>query len=331
VKVLVTGGGGFLGAAICATLAAAGHRVRVLSRRPLPDPADVVLGDLHREQDVADAVAGCDAVVHCAARTGVWGDRAGFHRTNVTGTRHVIAACRRHGVDRLVYTSSPSVVHAGRNLRGVAEDTPYPRDFRSPYPESKAAAERLVLAANGPDLGTVALRPHLVWGPGDPHFVPRFVDQARRGRLTLIGDGSSLVDTVYVDNAADAHLAALELLRPGAEIGGCAYFIAQGEPRPVRDTIAMWVAAAGVTPEFRSVGTRTAYTLATAAETVWRLGRLTGDPPLTRFLVEQLSTDHWFDLGAARRDLGYVPRVSTDQGLDRLRAALSNDQRGNEP
>jgi nucleoside-diphosphate-sugar epimerase len=321
--VLVTGGGGFLGGAVCARLVQAGHEVRRLSRRPLPGAGAVLLGDLRTAGDVAAAVAGCDAVVHCAAKAGYWGSRAEFYDTNVRGTEHVVDACLRHGVDRLVYTSSPSVVHSGTDLAGVDESVPYATHFCSPYPETKAIAEALVLSASSSRLATVALRPHLVWGPGDPHFVPRLVARARQGRLRLIGTGEKQVDTVYVDNAADAHRSALERLAPGAPIAGRAYFITQGEPRSVRETIAMWLDAAGLPAENREIPERPARVLAGALERVWRLGRIPGEPPLTRFLVEQLSTAHWFDLTAARRDLDYSPRISTEHGLQLLRAGLS--------
>ncbi|GAA3640546.1 NAD-dependent epimerase/dehydratase family protein [Kineosporia mesophila] len=326
-RVLLTGGGGFLGRAILVQLRAAGHQVRVLSRRALPSPADepvdVVRGDLRDARDVARAVAGSDAVVHCAARTGFWGPSEDFFETNVRGTEHVLAACRRHGVDRLVLTSSPSVVHGGRDLSGVDESVPYATRFTCHYPRTKAIAEQLVLAANGSRLATCALRPHLVWGPGDPHFVPRLAEAARRGRLRQVGPGDRLIDTVYVDNAAHAHVLALGRLEPGSAPAGRTYFITQDDPRPVAATINMWLGAAGLPPEHRRIGVGTARVIAAAGETAWRLGSLPGAPPLTRFLLEHLTTEHWFDIGAARRDLGYAPLVSTARGLERLRASLS--------
>ena len=325
-KVLLTGGGGFLGQAILTHLDAAGHQVRVLSRRQLPPPAQVVRGDLRDADDVARAVAGSDAVVHCAAKTGFWGRREDFYETNVLGTQNVVAACRRHRVGRLVLTSSPSVVHGGQNLSGVDESVPYAAHFSCSYPETKAIAEQYVLAANDQELATCALRPHLVWGPGDPHFVPRFAERARRGRLRLVGPGDRLIDTVYVDNAAIAHVLALQRLHPGAPPAGRPYFITQDDPRTVAATINMWLSAAGLAPEHRQVSPKAAQAVARVAETVWRAGHLPGEPPLTRFLLEHLTTDHWFDIGAARRDLGYTPRISTAQGLDRLRASLRGPQ-----
>jgi nucleoside-diphosphate-sugar epimerase len=327
VRVLVTGGSGFLGRAVCELLARSGHSVRVLCRRAYTGPGRHLAGDLRRYQDVEAAVRGCAAVVHSAAKAGYWGPRAEFHETNVVGTAHVITACLRQSVPRLVYTSSPSVVHNGANLEGVDESAPYATTFLAPYPETKAAAERLVLAANSPRLATVALRPHLIWGPDDPHFLPRLLDRARQGRLWIAGDGASRIDTIYLDNAADAHLLALERLEPGAPIAGRAYFVAQDDPRPIREVIGMWLAAAGVPVRPRQIPVAAARMLAHAVELGYRLSGARSEPPLTRFLVQQLTTAHWFDIGAARRDLGYTPRIGTEEGLALLRAHLHNQHR----
>lgn len=331
-RVLVTGGAGFLGSAVCAGLARRGHDVRLLGRRRPPGgtAADqVVVGDVRVPADVERAVRGCAAVVHCAARAGHWGPAAQFHATNVTGTRNVLQACRRHGVGRLVYTSSPSVVHGGRDLHGVDESVGYATAHTAAYPRTKAAAERLVLAADGSPLdgggvlATVALRPHLIWGPGDPHFLPRLVDRARRGRLWLLGDARWLVDTVYVDNAADAHVLAVDRLAPGSPIAGRAYFITQDDPRPIGETLAMWLAAAGLPPPRRRLPVPVARAAAGVLEAGYGLLGVRAEPPLTRFLVQHLTTAHWFDISAARRDLGYRPRVGTAQGWELLRSHLA--------
>lgn len=323
-KVLVTGGGGFLGRAVCRRLAEAGHRVRTLNRRPRPDASGVEqrIGDIRCRDDVRSAVEGCDAVVHCAAMAGTWGPPAEFHAVNVTGTRNVLHACRELGVERLVYTSSPSVVHNGTDLDGVDESAPYATRWTAPYPRTKARAERMVLAANSPHLATVALRPHIIWGPGDPHFLPRLVGRARRGRLYLIGDASRLIDTVHIDNAADAHLLAVERLSPRAPVAGRPYFITQDDPRPIGEMVRALVAAAGVTPRPRHLPVAVARPLAASVEAAYRLLGVHREPPLTRFLVEQFTTAHWFDIRAARRDLGYRPRVSTEEGLAALAERL---------
>ncbi|MFD0662146.1 NAD-dependent epimerase/dehydratase family protein [Thermocatellispora tengchongensis] len=229
-KVLVTGGGGFLGLAVCRRLAARGDTVRSLQRRRHTelDALGVTqhLADIRDRAAVRAAAEGCEVVVHCAAKAGAYGPERDYWETNVDGTRSVLDACAHTGA-RLVHTSSPSVVHDGRDLEGVDESAPYARGFTAPYPRTKAAAERLVLAAAG-TVPAVALRPHLIWGPGDPHFLPRLV--ANRHRLWLIGGRDKTIDTVYIDNAADAHVLALDRLGPGSPLCGRAYFITQGSP-----------------------------------------------------------------------------------------------------
>jgi nucleoside-diphosphate-sugar epimerase len=234
----------------------------------------------------------------------------------------VIAACRAHRIERLVYTSTPSVVSAGGDLEGVDESVPYPAHFEAEYPRTKALAERLVLEANGPELRTVALRPHLVWGPGDTQLVARIVARARAGKLRLVGDGKALIDVVYVDNAAEAHLLAADRLEPGSPVAGKAYFISQGEPIPVGAMINAILAAAGLPAETRTVPPRVAWFAGWMLEGLHRVFRPGVEPRMTRFLARQLSTPHWFDISAARRDLGYSPRVSTEEGLRRLAKSL---------
>ena len=257
---LVTGGGGFLGGAIVRLLRQRGDSVRSLARGDYPGLRDLgveqIRGDLADPEAVRRAVEGCDVVFHVAAKAGIWGPFEDFHRINVEGTRNVIAACRATGSRRLVYTSSPSVVFDGRDMEGVDESAPYAERFEAPYPATKAEAERLVLAANDADLATVALRPHLIWGPGDNHLVPRIIARARAGRLRRIGRRPNLVDSIYIDNAAEAHLLAADRLAPGAPIAGRAYFISQGEPRPLWDLVNRILRAAGVAPVARSVPTR---------------------------------------------------------------------------
>jgi nucleoside-diphosphate-sugar epimerase len=226
---------------------------------------------------------------------------------------------KRHDVPKLVYTSTPSVVHAGHSIEGGDESLPYPDEFESPYPRSKAAAEASVLAANGSKLATVAIRPHLIWGPGDTNLVPQIVARARSGRLRFVGDGSNLVDTVYIDNAVDAHLAARDRLEVGAECAGKAFFISNGDPRPLRDIVNGIVIAAGLEPVDRTVSLPVALAVGRVFEVAHRaLGR-DGEPLMTRFIARNLATAHWYDISAARRLLGYQPRVSIEQGFERLR------------
>jgi nucleoside-diphosphate-sugar epimerase len=321
-KVLVTGGGGFLGGAVVRRLRGRGHDVRSFTRSAYPWLAELsveqTLGDLADPEAVARAVAGVDVVVHTAARAGIWGRPAEFVATNVTGTANVLAACKAAGVRRLVYTSTPSVVHGGADLEGADESVPYPKHFDAPYPETKAAAERAVLAANGPELATVALRPHLIWGPGDPHLIPRVIARAKAGRLRKIGTRPVTVDVTYVDNAADAHVLAVEKLDVGTPPAGKAYFVSNGEPVELWEFLNRVLAAAGVPPVTRSVAAWKARLAGYVLERAYRWLRLPGEPAMTRFVAAQLSTSHWYDITAARRDLGYAPAVSVEEGLKRL-------------
>ena len=326
-KALVTGGGGFLGGAIVRLLSARGDTVRSYSRGEYPAltrlGVEQVQGDLADREAVIRAAAGCDVVFHVAARAGIWGSYAEYHRANVTGTENVLAACRHHGIGRLVYTGSPSVVFDGRDVAGGDESLPYPAHYEAHYPRTKALAEQLVLAANSPPLATVSLRPHLIWGPGDNHLVPRLVARARAGKLRRIGNRPCLVDTVYVDNAARAHLLAADRLAYDGAVAGKAYFISNGEPLPLWEMVNRILAAAGLPPVTRSVSPTVAVAVGACCEILWNVLRLPGEPPMTRFVARELATAHWFDISAARRDLGYVPEISIDEGLKRLAEWLS--------
>jgi nucleoside-diphosphate-sugar epimerase len=325
-RVLVTGGGGFLGGAIVRQLAARGDSVRSFSRsqhRSIDSLlVEQIQGDLASATAVAQAVAGCDAVIHVAAKAGVWGPTAEFELANIVGTRHVIAACRQHGVRKLVFTSTPSVVGAGHDIEGGNESLPYPAKYLADYPRTKAIAEREVLAANGPQLATVALRPHLIFGPGDPHLIPRLLARARAGKLRIIGSGKSKVDFTFVDDAAEAHLLALDRLTPGSPICGKAYFISQGDPVELWPFVNQILDLAGLPPVKKHVPFRVAYVAGAMFEFWYRSLRLSGEPPLTRFVVAQLAHSHWFDLSAARRDLDYSPRNLTADYLIRLETWL---------
>ena len=198
---------------------------------------------------------------------------------------------------------------------------PYGEGFKAPYATTKAIAERDVLAANDATLATVALRPRLIWGPGDNQLLPRLVQRARAGRLRLVGDGHNRVDTTYIDNAAQAHFDAFEHLAPGAACASRAYFISNGEPKPMREIVNGLLAAVGAPPVTKSLPFPVAYAIGATCEALWTLLPMRGEPPLTRFLAEQLATTHWYDMAPARRDFGYVPRVSIAEGLRRLAAS----------
>ena len=325
-KVLVTGGGGFLGGAIVRQLLERGDTVRSYSRAAYPELArlgiDQLQGDLADQEALCKAAQGCEIIYHVAAKPGIWGSYQEFHQANVTGTENVLEACRLHGINKLVYTSSPSVVFDGRDVTGGDESLPYPAHFEAHYPHTKALAEQLVLGANGPDLATVALRPHLIWGPGDNHLVPRIIAKGRAGKLRRIGNRPCLVDTVYVDNAARAHLLAGDKLTPGSAIAGRAYFISNGEPIPLWEMVNFILAAADLPPVTRTISTQMAYAAGSLCEGIWSLFKLSGEPPMTRFVAQELATAHWFNIDAARRDLGYAPEISINEGLVKLREWL---------
>ena len=325
-KILVTGGGGFLGQALCRGLVERGHAVTSFNRGHYPalDTLGVtqVQGDL-ADRVVKDRIMACashDAIFHNAAKAGAWGSYDSYYRANVVGTENVIAACRAHGIGKLVYTSTPSVTHRATHPveGGTADTVPYGEGFKAPYAATKAIAERAVLAANDASLATVALRPRLIWGPGDNHILPRLVARARAGRLRLIGDGSNRVDCTYIDNAAQAHFDAFAQLAPGAACAGKAYFISNGEPRTLRELINAMLRAAGAPPVEKTLSFPVGYAIGAVCEVAWTVLPLRGEPPLTRFLAEQLSTTHWYDMAPATRDFGYVPRVTIAEGMRRL-------------
>lgn len=329
--ILVTGGGGFLGKAIVRLLVQRGDRVRSYSRSHYPQlqhwGVEQINGDLADEDALSRALNGCDRVFHVAARAGVWGTYDDFYRPNVQGTKNIIEGCLKYDIDSLIYTSSPSVVFDGTDMEGVDESVPYPDHYLAWYPRTKALAEKLVLEANSAKLATVALRPHLIWGPEDNHLVPRILERGRAGALRKIGRKPCLVDCVYIDNAAQAHVQAADQLSVGSQNAGKCYFIANDEPLPLWEMVNRILDAADLPSVRASISARSAYLAGWVLETIYRLFKLPGEPRMTRFVAKELSTSHWFDLSAAKRDFGYRPDVSTAEGLERLRVWLRNDAR----
>lgn len=329
-KILVTGGGGFLGQALCRGLVERGHQVISFNRGHYPVLAQLGVGQV--QGDLADAHAlihaadGVEAIFHNAAKAGAWGSYASYHSANVVGTQNVLEACRRHGIGKLVYTSTPSVTHrATRPVEGgTADEVPYGENFQAPYAETKAIAEKAVLAANDATLATIALRPRLIWGPGDQQILPRLVERAKAGRLRIVGDGRNLVDTTYIDNAAQAHFDAFDHLAVGAACAGRAYFISNGEPKPMGELLNALLDAAGAPRVDKHLSFKAAYRIGAVCEAAWKILPLKGEPPMTRFLAEQLSTTHWYDMAPATRDFGYVPRVGFDEGITRLKESLAS-------
>lgn len=314
-RYVITAGGGFVGKALGRALRAHGHQVVSLARGSYPDLAALGI-ETHKVDISADPsrwqalFEGADGVFHTAAKVDMWGAYEDFFATNVLGTRNIISACRAAGVQNLVFTSSPSVIHDGTDLVGVDESYPYPKHFDGVYPQTKAQAEQEVLAAsNGTTLKTVALRPHLIWGPNDTNLIPTILERARAGRLTRIGAGENMIDVTFIDDCVDAHLLAMAALEEGRTSAfGKAYFITQGDPVNMWQWIDDVLRAHGLAPVSRSISKGIATALAVIMEGVARGLKLFGirtTPLLTRFLVSEMSTHHYFSIDAARRDLGY--------------------------
>lgn len=314
-KVLVTGGTSLLGGATARLLSERGDDVTVLQRRPSELGLPEVLGDITDRAAVDSAMTGADAVVHLAARVGVVGTWEQFERTNVAGTATVLSAASDAGVSRLVFVSSPSVAHSGSSLVGASAGPADPEGAGGHYARSKAMAERLALGEADAGFGVVAIRPHLVWGPGDTQLVGRIVDRARAGRMALVGSGAALVDTTYIDNAATALVAAVDR---ADRLSGHAYVVSNGEPRPIGELITRILSAAGLDAPRLKVPVAIARFGGRLAERWWEYRGLQEDPPMTEFLAEQLSTAHWFDQSETRTALQWKPTVSLDEGFARL-------------
>jgi 2-alkyl-3-oxoalkanoate reductase len=315
-KVLVTGASGMTGRAVAMALLDRGDSVTVLQRRSAGIGTAEVLGDVADTRLVRAVARGQDAVLHLAAKVDVVGPWPEYVHANIDGTRSVVDACRAAGVPRLVFVSSPSVAHAGEPLIGAGAGPADPSGARSNYSRSKAIAEQHALAADGPELAVLAVRPHLIWGPGDTQLVGPIVARARAGRLPLIAGGTALIDTTYVDNAVEALVAAVDACGP---VHGEALVVSNGEPRPVGEILRAVCTAAGVPGPRGRVPLLVAVTAGTVVEAAWRLARRPGVPPLTRFLAEQLGTAHWFDQRRTRAVLGWTPSVPLETGFDLLR------------
>jgi nucleoside-diphosphate-sugar epimerase len=322
-KALVTGGGGFLGRHLVVALLDRGDQVTSYSRGKYPaleeKGATCVQGDLSDRDALRRACRGADVVFHTAAKAGVWGDAREYWRVNVEGSRNVVAACLAAKVKRLVFTSSPSVCFDGKDHVMAGNDLPHARKFLAAYPRTKAQAERIVLSVNGSDgLATVALRPHLIVGPDDPHLVPRLVARARAGRLAIVGDGRNEVSLIWVGNAVEAHLAAADRLELGAPHAGKAYFIAQREPVVLWEWIGDLLDRLGIPRPKHRAPLAVAYSAGALLEAWWRVRGNQNEPPMTRFLALELARSHSYDMGPAERDFGYCERTAIKEATIRL-------------
>ena len=321
-RAVVTGGGGFIGLAVVRLLVSAGVETGVVSRGRYQEleklGVDHFQGDIRDKVFLDKAFEGADTVFHVAAKAGIWGDWDDYHSINVIGTGNVISSCRRNQVGSLVYTSTPSVVFDRRDIEGGDESLPYAARFLCHYAHTKAIAEKSVLAANSGQLRTTALRPHLVWGPGDTNLIPRLLQRAQSGLLKQVGDGSNRVDISYIDNVATAHILAAENLNSKGTAAGKPYFISQGEPVNLWDWINGLLHRLDI-PEIRKkVSFCMANMAGMALEKFYLVTGSTSEPIMTRFLAEQFAKSHWFSIENASRDFGYFPAVSTSEGVDRL-------------
>lgn len=326
-KALVTGGGGFLGKRMVELLREQGHEVVFFARGKYPEVektgAKGFQIDLCDKDAIPAALEGVDVVFHVAAKAGFWGPLSEYRATNVTGTQNLIDACRAKGVKRFVYTSTPSVHGYDHDIENGGQDVPYATSYESPYPQSKAEAEKLVLAANGPGFATVALRPHLIFGPGDTNLLPRVVTRAKAGALPIVGTGKNKVDMTFVDNAAWAHLDAANALGSAdAACAGKAYFIGNDEPVVLWDWLGALFDELGVPRPKRQLSLGVVRALGGVMEFAYSVLPLKGEPRMTRFLASGLAYSHWYDMGPAKRDLGYHIRVPMSEGTRQTVAYL---------
>lgn len=319
-KILITGAGGFLGRHLLKDLLKRGYEVTNFSRSNYPDLKELgvptIQGDLVDEDAVINACSGMDAVFHLASKVGMWGDYKDYYDINVQGTKNIIKACRINGIKKLVYTSSPSTVFGKKDLCGVNESQSYPRSYLNHYAKTKALAEKEVLKANDCELATVSLRPHLIFGPGDTHLFPRIVEMAKKGRLKQVGDGKNKVDVIYVQNAVDAHLMAFDKLEINSLVAGKVYFIGQEKPVVLWDFIDEILKRYNEKPVDTMISYKAAYTVATILELIYKFFSIKKEPPMTRFVAKQLSCSHYFSHKNAEKDLGYFPKITTQEALD---------------
>jgi len=320
-KAIVTGGGGFVGKAIVRQLIERGVDVAVIGRHRYPDVEELgaksFVGDIRDFNFLKSCFQDFDTVFHVAAKAGIWGDEKEYISINVKGTENVINACRKNNVSRLIYTSTPSVVFNNESLENVDEKAPYADSFLCHYAASKVMAEKSVLAANNKEFLTTAIRPHLVWGPGDNHLIPRIIERGLKGQLRIVGNGQNKVDIAYIDNVAEAHLLAVENLESSKSAAGQAYFISQGHPVNLWNWINDLFSRLSIPSVRQRMSYKKAYVAGGFLEFLYTSFRIKQEPRMTRFLAEQLAKSHWFSIQKAHDDLGYTPRVTTEEGMNR--------------
>lgn len=321
-KTLVSGGGGFLGFQVVKQLLERGDEVTVIGRNYYPRVAELgaksIAVDICDYEQLAIHFKDIEEVFHVAAVADIWGTWDHFYNINYVGTKNVLKACLASGVKRLIHTSSPSVVFDGTSQSNLDESAPYAKKWLAHYPHSKMLAEKLVLSANCERLQTVALRPHLIWGPGDPHIFPRIIGKAKKGHLAVVGSGKNLVDIIYVENAARAHVQASKALRETGIPAGKTYFLGQNEPVDLWKFVEQILQREGLAPVKKKIPFSFAYSLGAFLEVIYRLLRIKSEPPMTRFMACQLSQNHFYSHANAQKDFGYSADVSIEEGLDRI-------------
>lgn len=320
---LVTGGSGFLGRAIVKQLLDEQVKVKILCRGSYPDleklDIEIIRGEISDIDVIKKAVQNSDIVFHTAAKAGIDGPYSEYYRINVEGTQSLFKCAQDSGVKAFIYTSSPSVVFSHGDIENGDETLPYPEEHHAHYPKTKCIAEKFVLTNNSDKMTTVSLRPHLIWGPGDNHLAPRLIKKAKAGKLKFIGDGKNLIDTVYIDNAATAHIQAAKVsLSDSSSIGGKAFFITNGDPRPISEIINMIIGSAGLEPVTATISPKVAWFAGAIFEFIFKVFRLKGEPPITRWVAAELSTAHWFNISLAKKLLNYNPTISIEEGQKRL-------------
>ena len=320
-KAIVTGGGGFLGKALCVELKDLGYEVIALARGSYPELE--LLGITTRQCDISepldnfvDDFKDAEVIFHTAAKVKMWGDYKDFYKINVEGTKNLISMAKKSGIKKFIYTSSPSVIADGTNLKGINESYDYPKAHKANYPKTKAIAERIVLEENSHEFKTVSLRPHLIWGPGDNNFVPTILERAKAGKLVRVGNGKNLVDLSFIDDCVSAHICALTAVDTNPKASGKAYFISQGEPVELWSWIDEVLVKNGQPKIKKSIPFMVAYNLARLLEGVYKLFSIKSEPPLTKFLVSEMATDHYFDISRAKKHLGYEPKYSISEAIE---------------
>jgi nucleoside-diphosphate-sugar epimerase len=324
-KAYVTGGSGFVGGHLLRRLKRDGHPVTALARSEGSAARVGSLGasahraDLSSPGELERGLRGVEVVFHCAAVVGSHVDPDEAMRVNVEGTRNIVEAARDAGVRRFVHLSTESVLIDGRPLDGIDESYPVPeRGHLSVYAATKAEAERIVLAANGDHLETIALRPRLIWGPEDGTWLPGLIEKVDSGMFRWVDNGSHLVSTCHVHNVVQAMVLAIDAGTPGS-----AYFVTDGAPRPFREFATAYLATAGVEVPDGSVPGWVMRAAGAALEALWRALPTRSDPPINRVEAYMVSHPQVFDDSAARRDLGYVPVITIDDGLAELNPPMS--------